>query len=272
VTERADLDADDLMWGPPPKPPPEVAADPIRLDLWNKQHQHTPSGHVVYQAAGCDHEVFYSCGRSKKNHPMCAATEYHTPTTKKKSLPTLTTLASASLEGQWNAIDAPPFVGDQQSFDVDANFDWASTIATAWSSDAKLYNIRIGHPSTNGTVDISAKGFGDVLYEFNSAAKGDMDFTVDVSSLRGQRNPPFAVNRSKHADNTPRNPITKPKCTLVSAVAKARAGVLAKVDPKYGLDFTLESNGQKTTWTTSAVIGDKSQWVRIDSATCEIAK
>jgi hypothetical protein len=150
--------------------------------------------------------------------------------------------------------------------------DWATSIATAWSPDAKLYFIRVSHPSLSGTVDLSPKGSGGLLYQFNSSAKGDADFTLDVGSLRGQRNPPISVSTSKHADSTPRNAITKPKCTLVSALAKARAGVLAKADPKYGLELTLEANGEKATWSTSAVIAGKSQWVRIDAATCAIEK
>jgi hypothetical protein len=163
-------------------------------------------------------------------------------------------------------------VGDLESFDADANLYWVSSIASAWSPDAKLYFIRVTRPSPGGTVDLSAKGLGGVLYQFNSSSRGDVDFNVDVGSLRGQRKPPLSVSTSKHADGTPRNAIAKPKCTLVSALAKARAGVLATADPKYGLDFTLESDGANTSWTTTAVLAGKSQWVRIDATKCEVEK
>jgi hypothetical protein len=274
VTERSDLDADEIEHGPPPKPPPEVAADPVRLDLWNKQHQPIHTGHTIYQAEGCNHEVFYSCGRSKKNNPMCFATSYHTSAFTKKSRLTVATIASASLEDQPVVIDAPGMVGDLQTFDVDANYDWASSIATAWSPDAKLWFVRVGHPSMDGTVDLSAKGLGSLYYQFNSPSKGDVDLMVDVGSVRGQRNPPVSVHTSKHADGTARNPITKPKCPLVTALTKARAagGSLAKAELKYGLDFTLEAKDEKTTWITSAVIDGGSQWVRLDATTCQVAK
>jgi hypothetical protein len=77
VTQRDDLDADEIQWGPPPPPPPEVAKDPERAALWKKQHANTPSGHIVFQAQGCQHEAFYSCGRSNKGRPMCSALNYH---------------------------------------------------------------------------------------------------------------------------------------------------------------------------------------------------
>jgi hypothetical protein len=272
VTERSDLDADEIERGPIPDPPAEVKADPTRLALWNQQHQPIHTGHTIYQAAGCDHEVFYSCGRSKKSHPMCFATEYQTKTAKKPALPTLATLSSAALEGNSNPIDAPPMVGELTSFDVDANLDWATTIATAWSPDVKLYRIMISSMKPDGTLDVSPKGRDSVLYQFNSAAKGDVDFTVDVTSLGGQRTPPFGVGKHDHRDPTTRDPITKPKCTLVKALAGARAGVLKGTDPKYRLAFVLDVQGGKEMWNTEAVIADKSQWVKIDAATCATVK
>jgi hypothetical protein len=76
VQERDDLDADELIWGPPTPPPPEVARDPERLALWRKQHAPKTADRTVFHVQGCAHDVFYACGRSNKSRPMCSQGRY----------------------------------------------------------------------------------------------------------------------------------------------------------------------------------------------------
>jgi hypothetical protein len=76
VQERDDLNADELIWGPPASPPPEVAKDPERLALWQQQHALRPSSRTVFHVQGCKHDTFYACGRSNKGHPMCSEGTY----------------------------------------------------------------------------------------------------------------------------------------------------------------------------------------------------
>jgi hypothetical protein len=64
VTPRKDLVARDLATQPA-TPPPDVAADPGRLELWKKKEASRTSdydGDSVVQVQGCSHEVFYVCG------------------------------------------------------------------------------------------------------------------------------------------------------------------------------------------------------------------
>jgi hypothetical protein len=65
ATVRKDLDPIDLMTRPE-KPPPEIAADVQRLELWNQQRKSRSSdweGKAVVQVRGCDVEKFYVCGQ-----------------------------------------------------------------------------------------------------------------------------------------------------------------------------------------------------------------
>ncbi len=65
ATDRPDLNAYDLNFGPSPAPPADVAADPGRLAEWKKQEQKLREGYnnsAIVQVRGCDHETYYSCG------------------------------------------------------------------------------------------------------------------------------------------------------------------------------------------------------------------
>ncbi|HEY6462597.1 MAG TPA: hypothetical protein VIY73_20655 [Polyangiaceae bacterium] len=52
-------------------PPAEVAADPGRLALWQKQEaekeKRANAGQVIVEARGCGHEVIYSCGYASQH-------------------------------------------------------------------------------------------------------------------------------------------------------------------------------------------------------------
>jgi len=64
VTARKDLKAFDLVNGVRLTPPAEVSADPGRLAEWKKRQQDNEDNYnreSVFQASGCDHEVFYAC-------------------------------------------------------------------------------------------------------------------------------------------------------------------------------------------------------------------
>jgi len=65
VTPRKDLVAVDLTFRPE-APPKDIAADPGRLAIWQKEEARRAAeyeGKSVIQARGCEHEVFYICGQ-----------------------------------------------------------------------------------------------------------------------------------------------------------------------------------------------------------------
>ena len=69
--ERPDLSAFDLIFGPPSKPPADVAADPARLALFQKKHDDTKKAWdrstYPYEVAGCNEKLFYTCSRGGKS-------------------------------------------------------------------------------------------------------------------------------------------------------------------------------------------------------------
>ena len=63
---------------PTPKPPPDIAADPARLAMWQRRHQHDPteldSTTDVEEARGCGKQAFYFChgGQRHSLQAKCA--------------------------------------------------------------------------------------------------------------------------------------------------------------------------------------------------------
>jgi hypothetical protein len=67
VTPRKDLTSVDLTFRPQP-PPSDVAADPGRLELWNKDQARRAAeyeGKSVVEARGCGHELLFICGQMR---------------------------------------------------------------------------------------------------------------------------------------------------------------------------------------------------------------
>jgi hypothetical protein len=67
TTVRTDLSPVSLMTRAKP-PPKDVAADPARLALWNKEQAQDGSeyeGKAVLQARGCNYELYFVCGQLK---------------------------------------------------------------------------------------------------------------------------------------------------------------------------------------------------------------
>ena len=82
VTPRKNLAAVDLTFRPG-TPDKDIAADPGRLALWQKEEARRAAeyeGKSVIQARGCEHEVFYVCGQLKVSvgatRPQCRNAPY----------------------------------------------------------------------------------------------------------------------------------------------------------------------------------------------------
>jgi hypothetical protein len=161
-------------------------------------------------------------------------------------------------------IDAPPIVGKLETFDVDANFDWASSIGTAWSSDAKLYKIQVDSIAQDGTIDLSSRGsIASVTYSFNSASKGG-DLAVDLSAVRKADG--IGVQFFSRADKIPSYPLAKSTCAFAKAIPTA---TLAKADPGVRTSAFLIGDGSKTAWHFTYALGGKGQDTQVDTATCK---
>lgn len=59
VTKRPDVDAGEFE--KTPTPPPDIAADPARLAVWQANHQPKPWNADFFELAGCGHHVLWGC-------------------------------------------------------------------------------------------------------------------------------------------------------------------------------------------------------------------
>jgi len=192
------------------------------------------------------------------------------------------TLASAKLN-QWKSLpstplDAPGMTGDFANFDVVGNVGWASSIATTWSSDAKLWRLYVDGISPDGTIDLSRYHHADVILEFNSVSKGDVDLTIDFHIPRGtagNSSDHVDVSVSSHMDSTARDPLPAPTCPIsrVFQVLRSKSEV-ANINKNYAVALTLSLHGTKAYWNLTYAAGQThpktiEDWV--DAATCAIA-
>jgi hypothetical protein len=84
VRKRSDLKATDVEGhSAAGQPPAEIAADPGRLQMWQKEQREKDdnenSYHTVVEARGCDHQVLYTCGHTtgKSSKPwLCMERKY----------------------------------------------------------------------------------------------------------------------------------------------------------------------------------------------------
>jgi len=78
VRARTDIKPSDVMYKAPP--PKDVAADPARLAMWQKQQndnaQHDDSGYSMMEAKGCDKTSLLRCHRMKSGDVMCMSAKY----------------------------------------------------------------------------------------------------------------------------------------------------------------------------------------------------
>jgi hypothetical protein len=82
--ERKDLTPYDVRHWDPTKPPPDVAADPTRLAVWEKNEQETRqsvnSHYTVMEVRGCSRTALYECGRvntgSASGSISCSESQY----------------------------------------------------------------------------------------------------------------------------------------------------------------------------------------------------
>jgi hypothetical protein len=177
----------------------------------------------------------------------------------------------------WIPLDTWIATGDLSAFDVVGNLDWASSIARAWSSDAKFWRLNVSGMAPDGTINLTTAG-ADVLFQYNSLTKGDLDFSIEVHYPRGlPANAPganFGVTISSHRDSTARDELRKPMCPIskVFSILKASSG-LANRNRQYGLSRGLSLRGPKEYWFVDYATGDmKVQGVEdfVNAVTCAI--
>jgi hypothetical protein len=273
-------------------PPDEVKADPERLAKWTSDQKAkidgqraSYTGQTIFEVTGCGHTQFLGCrphhrgGSVFPNWPDCAEAKGlgpdGGPASEGMTVDALHALPGASL--RWTPLQgAADVVGDRERLDVMANLDWATAIATAFSPDAKLYRLALERLGADGSADLSVRGTSTVTFYFNSVAKGDVDFAIDLfprSHRRGANPPAVDVEVSAHHDTTRRDAVGKPACTLQRAVAAGRtSGRLAKLDPIYGLGADLEVRSGKSSWYFSFAIAGAGAGETVDATTCAIVK
>jgi len=83
VRPRPDIDGYTAAHGKPPAPPPEIARDPGRLAVWQKDQDDRRSHDygTVYEVRGCNHGKLYTCSRStgashSSTSSLCSGHDY----------------------------------------------------------------------------------------------------------------------------------------------------------------------------------------------------
>lgn len=68
IRKRPDIRPSQVSIGGPPKPPADVAADPGRLAVWQRDENERAAKlddyETVYELRGCDHQVLWVCARA----------------------------------------------------------------------------------------------------------------------------------------------------------------------------------------------------------------
>jgi hypothetical protein len=176
-------------------------------------------------------------------------------------------------------LDAPGITGDYAAFDLLGNLDWASGVAKAWSLDATLWRVYLQRVGLDGTMDLSPGGTADVILEYNSLTKGDVDLTLEIHAPRGiAATAPGAhvsVSVSAHRDTTARDRLATPTCSVPKAFATAKAHGLSDASPLYGANVALVVDRGKEYWNVQYAVGKTSikgaeTWV--DARTCAAAR
>ncbi len=290
VKERPDLDPvktlapdRDFSLGTPPD---EVRADPGRYAKWKADREadvasarQRYSQDRMFEVSGCGHTDLEGC-HAHKGAGRQGGTAYYPDwpdcdpaPAPPQPVPSLATLATAQLQS-WTPIDAPPVTGTYASFDIDANLDWATNIATAWSPDAKLFRLATTRLANDGTADLSPAGVATVTYYFNSKSKGDADLAIEVNPVRDRRRDGGAagateVEATPHRDTTGRAALPRPACTLARAAAAIKPR-LAHAAGVFSVDLLLGGGKEAWHFVTVAGAGSPSVAVDVDAATCKV--
>lgn len=141
---------------------------------------------------------------------------------------------------EWRAIIAPGMIGTYEAFDVVANVDWVSRIATAWNPGAVLVQVNVSRMARDGTVNLAQPFRGgntqsSVNYYFRAPGVGEIAIGMNDPSAFAIANggtPHVAImvhlSATEQFDSV-MQPFSKPACTLAQ-VFKAAAKPLAKID------------------------------------------
>jgi hypothetical protein len=92
-----------------------------------------------------------------------------TPPPQEKKIP-VAELSRAPLDLQQD-IDAPPPPAEMSRFDILANLEWATRIATAWSTDAAISDFEVRGLRADGTVDLTIREDFEAVYDFMSPTR-----------------------------------------------------------------------------------------------------
>ncbi len=151
----------------------------------------------------------------------------------------------------WVPVLAPQIQGTFTRFDPLLNLPWATAMASAWSTDARIQSIYIDGVRADGGLDLSARDDWDVDYRFYSPTLRDSaramakvsEGTVNselrlrvsearVEALLGD------LSSQRRADP----PEYRPRCAFADVLTRARAGGLGE-RPTYSVMLTHIDSG-----------------------------
>jgi hypothetical protein len=156
------------------------------------------------------------------------------------TLATLSTLSSSS----GVLLEAPGMVGPLSPFDVVANYDWVTTIGSAWKPDAVLYRLEVSQIARDGTVNLGTGAYGFVVsYQF-VAPSCRCQLYVDLEAAGDT--PHVKVRTMAASGDDPA--IKKPTCTLQKAFAALAKAGMPHITPTYSAVMLTNTH---TVWVVS---------------------
>jgi hypothetical protein len=173
-------------------------------------------------------------------------------------------------------VEAPGMVGTFASFDPGANLAWATSIARAWTTDARVKGIYLDAVRPDGTIDLSARADWFADYRFYSPTRRQAQRAVRevseeevVSELRvmisASRIQVQLAAQTRTQLDRPDEPPLETRCTVAQVMQLLRDRGLP---PRPNYDIALLHVGWWR-WSVNDATLSRSA-VQIDGTTCSV--
>jgi hypothetical protein len=170
-------------------------------------------------------------------------------------------------------------VGTFSSFDPSANLAWATSIARAWTTDARIESIYLSHVRPDGTQDLSSREW-NADYRFFSPTRREAQRRMRevseqevISELRVQveasRVKVHLSAAHRHSLDNPDSPLFQSTCTIAQVLQLSRD----RIPPRPGYDMMLTHLDRPSWWRWSfadaSIVGSAPQ---VDAVDCTVRR
>ncbi len=214
--------------------------------------------------------------------PTPSATPAPTPHVTPPPVPTKITpsqLPTQAGDHGWIDLDAPGMVGTFASFDPIANLAWATSIAQAWTTDARIGSIYLNAVRPGGTMDLSARSDWKADYRFFSPTRreaqrrmrevSEQEVKSELRVMVGASGVQVLIDeRSSTQYDQPDEPVLETACSTAQ-IHQIMTG--AGLVPRPHYDMMLAYVGRPAWWRWTAYDpGTRTSNPQVDATTCAL--